>query len=150
MIDMKPLFQINAIVAEPQVAPEGPYGDRRYIPVTGGTFEGERLRGKMMPGGADCQLMRRDGVAELDVRTALECDDGTIIYMKGLGLRHGPQEVMQRLAAGETVDSGEYYFREAMYFEAPPGPYDWLNKVVAIGTGRRDPNEVILEVFELL
>lgn len=150
MIEMKPLFQINAIVAEPQVTPDGPYGDRRYIPVTGGTFKGERLSGKMLSGGADCQLMRKDGVAELDVRVALEVDDGTVIYMKGLGLRHGPAEVMQRLAAGEEVDASEYYFREAVYFEAPPGPHDWLNKVVAIGTGRRDPNEVILEVFELL
>ncbi|MYF07441.1 MAG: DUF3237 domain-containing protein [Rhodospirillaceae bacterium] len=150
MIQLKPLFRINANVAEPQTTPQGPVGDRRFIPVTGGTFEGERLRGEMLAGGSDCQLMRADGVAELDVRVALRCDDGVIIFVKGLGLRHGPAEVMQRVAAGEDVDPREYYFREAILFEAPPGAYEWLNRVLAIGTGRRDPNAVILEVFEVI
>ncbi|MXY41902.1 MAG: DUF3237 domain-containing protein [Rhodospirillaceae bacterium] len=150
MIQLKPLFRINANVAEPQTTPQGPVGDRRFIPVTGGTFEGERLRGEMLAGGSDCQLMRADGVAELDVRVSLRCDDGVIIFVKGLGLRHGPAEVMQRVAAGEDVDPREYYFREAILFEAPPGAYEWLNRVLAIGTGRRDPNAVILEVFEVI
>ena len=150
MIELKPLFQIQAEVAEPQVSPGAPYGDRRFIPVTGGTFEGDRLRGKLLAGGADCQLMRADSVADLDVRVTLQTDDGAIIYMKGLGLRHGPPEVMRRLAAGEAVDPGEYYFRESMLFEAPAGPYEWLNRVLALGTGRRDPAMVILDVFEVL
>ena len=150
MIELKPLFQIQAQVAEPQVSSGAPYGDRRFIPVTGGTFEGDRLRGKLPAGGSDCQLLRADGVADLDVRVTLQTDDGAIIYMKGLGLRHGPPEVMQRLAAGEAVDPGEYYFRESVLFEAPAGPYGWLNRVLALGTGRRDPARVILDVFEVL
>ena len=150
MIELEPLFQIQAQVAEPQVSSGAPYGDRRFIPVTGGAFEGERLRGTLPAGGADCQLMRADGVADLDVRVTLQTGDGAIIYMKGLGLRHGPPEVMRRLAAGEAVDPGEYYFRESMLFEAPAGPYEWLNRVLALGTGRRDPAMVILDVFEVL
>ena len=150
MIELKPLFQIQAEVAEPQVSPGAPYGDRRFIPVTGGTFEGDRLSGKLLAGGADCQLMRADGVADLDVRVTLQTGDGAIIYMKGVGLRHGPPEVMQRITAGEAVDPGEYYFRESALFEAPAGPYEWLNRVLALGTGRRDPARVILDVFEVL
>ena len=150
MIETRPLFQINAEVSEPQITPGGPIGDRRFIPVTGGTFEGERLRGKMLSGGSDCQLMRADGVADLVVRVTLQCDDGAIIFMKGLGLRHGPAEVMQRLAAGEDVDPSEYYFRESIMFEAPSGPYEWLNRVLAIGKGRRGLNSVIIDAFEVL
>lgn len=150
MIELKPLFQIQAEVAEPQVSSGAPYGDRRFIPVTGGVFEGDRLRGKLLAGGADCQLMRADGVADLDVRVTLQTGDGAVIYMKGLGLRHGPPEIMRRLVAGEAVDPGEYYFRESMLFEAPAGPYEWLNRVLALGAGRRDPAMVILDVFEVL
>ncbi|MEQ8701075.1 MAG: DUF3237 domain-containing protein [Bauldia litoralis] len=150
MIGLKPLFRIHAEVAEPQVTPEGPLGDRRFIPVTGGTFEGERLRGRLLAGGSDCQLVRADGVAELDVRVTLACDDGALVFMKGLGLRHGPADVMRRLAAGEDVDPADYYFREAMMFEAPPGPHVWLNGVLALGTGRRDPDAVILDVVEVV
>ena len=150
MIETKPLFTIQAEVAEPQVTPDGPVGNRRFIPVTGGTFDGERLSGRLLSGGSDCQLMRADGVADLDVRVSLQCDDGTIVFMKGLGMRHGPPEVMQRLAAGEDVDPSEYYFREAILFEAPPGPHAWLNRILAIGTGRRDPVAVTVKVFEVL
>lgn len=149
MIALTPLFSVTAFVAEPQVTPDGPVGHRRFIPVTGGTFEGERLRGRLLAGGSDCQLMRADGVADLDVRVTLECDDGTIIFMKGLGLRHGPPEVMERVAKGEDIDPSLYYFREAMFFEAPPGDYAWMNRILALGTGRRGPDTVMIDVFEV-
>lgn len=150
VIALRPLFELAAEVAAPQVTPAGPYGTRRFIPVTGGTFSGERLRGRILPGGSDCQLIRPDGVAELDVRVTFETDDGAIILMRGFGLRHGPEEVMRRVAAGETVAPGEYYFRESMTFEAPPGPHAWLNGVVAIGTGERRAQSVHIAVFEVL
>ena len=150
MIETRPLFQINAIVADPQISAAAPTGDRRFIPVLGGEFEGDRLHGKLLAGGSDSQLMRSDDVAELDVRVTLESDDGVIIYMKALGLRHGPADVMQRLASGEDVDPSLYYFRESIMFEAPAGPYEWLNRILAIGVGRREPNSVILDAYEVL
>ncbi|MBL8385079.1 MAG: DUF3237 domain-containing protein [Burkholderiales bacterium] len=146
----RPLFRLRAQVATPQVAAAAPYGDRRFIPVTGGTFEGERLAGRLLAGGADCQLIRADGVADLDVRVTFETSDGVIFYMKGLGMRHGPPDVMARIAAGEHVPGREYYFREAMFFEAPKGPYAWLNRLIAIGIGERGPDFVQLDVFEVL
>lgn len=149
-MQLQPLFTLFADVAEPQVAPNGPYGVRRFIPITGGHFEGKRISGKILPGGADCQLIRPDGVAELEVRCTFETDDGVMFLMKGLGMRHGPEEVLQRIAKGLPVDPGEYYFRELMHFEAPDGKYGWLNKLLAIGTGERKAAEVIVEVFEIL
>ncbi len=150
MIGLRPLFELAAQVAQPQVTPSGPYGTRRFIPVTGGRFEGDRVAGRLLPGGADCQLIRPDGVAELDVRVTFETQDGVIFLMKGLGLRHGTDAVMQRIAAGENVPAAEYYFRETMIFEAPAGPYDWLNRLVAIGRGERRADSVHLSVFEVL
>ncbi len=150
MLHSRPLFEFTAEVDEPQVAPDGPYGTRRFIPVTGGTFSGERLCGRILPGGADCQLIRPDGVAELDVRVTFETHDGTIFLMKGLGMRHGPDAVIARIARGEDVDPSQYYFRESMIFEAPKGPYDWLNKIIAVGMGERRAAQVIIRAYEIL
>ena len=150
MIELRPLFTLYADVAQPQIAEKGPYGDRRFIPVTGGSFTGERLSGKILPGGADCQLIRPDGIAELDVRCTFETDDGVMFLMKGLGMRHGPKEVLDRIAAGEGVPASDYYFRESMIFEAPAGKYDWLNRIIAIGKGQRKAAQVVIDVFEVL
>ena len=150
MINTNPLFHLEAEVATPQISPGSPLGERRFIPVTGGTFTGERLNGKLLSGGSDCQLVRADGVADLDVRVTLQCDDDTIIFMKGLGLRHGPKEVLDRLAKGEAVDRSEYYFRETMMFEASAGTYEWMNKIIAIGIGERQRDLVVIDAFELL
>ena len=149
-MDLKPLFTLTAAVEPPQEALGGPYGDRRFMPVSGGHFVGERLAGKLLAGGADCQLIRPDGVAELDVRVMFETDDGVQFLMKGLGLRHGPPEVMARIIRGEIVNPSEYYFRESMIFEAPQGKYDWLNKLIAVGRGQRRPEGVVIDVFEVI
>lgn len=150
MIDLRPLFTLHADVAQPQIAQQGPYGDRRFIPVTGGHFAGDWLSGKILPGGADCQLIRPDGVAELDVRCTFQTDDGVVFLMKGLGMRHGREEVLDRIAAGEDVPANDYYFRESMIFEAPAGKYDWLNRLIGIGQGQRRAAQVVIDVFEVL
>jgi len=150
MIELRPLFEFVADVATPQVAEDGPYGTRRFIPITGGRFQGDRLSGRLLSGGADCQLIRPDGVAELDVRATFETDDGVMFLMKGLGMRHGPEHVIARIAKGEDVDPATYYFRESMIFEAPAGKYDWLNKIIGIATGERRATEVLIKAFEVL
>lgn len=144
------LFTLQATVPDAQLVPNGPYGTRLYIPVLGGHFKGERLSGEVLPGGADSQLLRHDGVAELDVRVALKTDDGVIIYMNGVGMRHGPPEVLARIKNGEQVDKSEYYFRESMMFEAPPGRYEWLNRIIAVASGERTDKYVLIEFFEIL
>ena len=151
MISTRPLFEIRLQV--PQVLDIGdtPLGRRRIATVTGGEFQGERLRGTVLgaPAG-DWLLQRPDGVTALDVRLLLRTDDGEHIYMTYRGLRHGPADVMARLAAGEQVDPGSYYFRIAPVFETAAKKYEWMNKIVAVGTGRRDPTGPTYSIDEVL
>lgn len=149
MIEVKSLFLLQANVATPQVV-DGPLGKRWFIPVTGGTFQGDRLSGVLQAGGSDFQLIRQDGVAELDVRVALQTEDGITIQLKGHGLRHATAEVLARIMSGEEVDATEYYFREALFFEAPAGKYEWLNRIIAIAKGGRKKSEVFIEAYEVL
>ena len=90
---------------------ETPLGRRRIIGIAGGSFSGARLSGKVLPGGADWQLIRADGVAYLDARYTLETSDGALIYVNNKGYRHGPRDVIERLARGEVVDPALYYMR---------------------------------------
>jgi hypothetical protein len=93
----------------------------------------------MLRGGADWQVVRSDGVAELHALYVLQTDDGVRIQVENHGLRHGPEAVMRRLAAGEEVDPSEYYFRAAPRFSAPAGKYEWLNRSLFLCTGTRAP-----------
>ena len=151
MIETRPLFELTLRV--PQIVDLGdtPLGRRRIATVAGGEFQGERLRGTVVgaPGG-DWLLQRADGTTVLDVRILLRTDDGEHIYMAYRGVRHGPAEVMARLAAGESVDPKTYYFRMAPVFETASKKYDWLNRIVAVGTGRREASGPIYSVEEVL
>ena len=86
----------------------------------------------------------------IDVRLVLETDDRAAIGMTYRGVRHGPDEVMAKLSAGEPVDPSLYYFRVAITFETAAQKYDWLNRIVAVGTGRRLPEGPIYDIFEIL
>jgi hypothetical protein len=144
------LFELRAQVGAPVVGHESARGLRRVVPVLGGTFEGERIRGTILPGGADHQLIRPDGVAELDVRLALRTDDGASLYMTVQGVRTASPEVTARIAAGEDVDPAQYYFREALRFETGEARLTWMNGRLFVATGERRPTHVGLSVYEVL
>ena len=144
------LFKMTLAVAGMQVIGATPTGNRRIGLVAGGTFEGARLRGKVLPGGADWIVVRPDGVTTLDVRLVLETDDGAAIGMTYRGLRHGPHAVMDRLNRGEVVDPSTYYFRITVAFETATAKYAWLNGAAFVGTGDRTPSGPIYDVFEVL
>jgi hypothetical protein len=128
-------------------------GERRMVPITGGRFEGagelSSWRGRVLPGGADWQLLRADGVLEVDARYVLEDEAGQRVQVVSQGLRHGPPEVIAALARGEAVEPQAYYFRTAMRFETAAGPLSRLNRVVAVGVGAREARVVRLAVFGL-
>lgn len=151
MIQTRPLFTLTAEV--PRIVDMGmtPSGQRRIAHVSGGTFKGERLSGTIhaAPGG-DWILVRPDGATVLDVRVTLETDDAQLIYMTYRGIRHGPADVMARLAKGEAVDSASYYFRTTPVFETAAPKYDWLNRIIAVATGRREKSGPVYEVYEVL
>ena len=149
-MNLRPLFRAEITLAAPQELGATPLGRRRVIPITGGSFRGERLSGRVLPGGADWQVIRADGVADLDARYTLQTGDGALIYVRNKGYRHGPDEVMKRLAAGEAVDPTLYYMRTTPWFETGDARYAWLNRIVCVGTGARRAAAVELEVFEVL
>jgi len=147
---LQALFKADIELAPALELGAGPLGRRRIITITGGRFFGERLSGRVHPGGADWQVIRADGVADLDARYTLETDDGALIYVKNHGYRHGPEAVLGRLAAGENVDPAQYYMRTTPLFETGDPRYAWLNRIVCVATGARRPAAVELEVFEVL
>jgi hypothetical protein len=151
MIKTQHLFTMPVDVELPlQMVGATPIGERRIAKVTGGTFTGPEMKGKILPGGGDWLLLRSDGSLQLDVRVTLETDDGALIFMTYRGFRHGPAEVMARLNKGEDVDPSEYYFRVAPFFETGAEKYDWLNRIVAVGTGHRLASGPVYEVYQIL
>ena len=95
-------------LAPPQELGDTPLGRRRIIAITGGRFSGARLSGRVLPGGADWQVIRSDGVADLDARYTLETNDGALIYVHNRGYRHGPPEILKKLISGEDVNPSLY------------------------------------------
>ena len=145
----RPLFVMRLDVVGPRAIGQTPNGDRRVGVVTGGSFEGERLSGRVLDGGADWQTVRPDGATTLDVRLMLQTDDA-LIGLSYRGLRHGPPEVLARIARGGDVDPASYYFRINPMFETAAPAYDWLNRILAVGIGHRLADGPVYSVFELL
>ena len=144
------LFTITLAVPPPLDLGETPYGSRRIASISGGSFEGPKLKGRVLPGGGDWLLLRRDGVLQLDVRQTLETDDKQHIYMTYRGYRHGPKDVIDRLNRGEAVDPSLYYFRTTPNFETASEKYAWLNGICSIATGERQASGPTYHVFQVL
>ena len=146
------LFTLSLAV-DPAIVDVGetPYGRRRIATVTGGTFEGQEIRGTVLPAPAgDWLLLRRDGILMLDVRLTLRTHDEHLIYMSYRGMRHGPAWVIEALNKGERVDPGQYYMRITPTFETASEKYRFLNRIVCVGTGRRDPGGPVYDIFHIL
>jgi Protein of unknown function (DUF3237) len=126
-----------------------PAGRRRIIPIVGGTFEGAGLKGRVLNNGADWQIVRADGFAEIDTRYALETDKGQIIYIQNKGMRHAPPEILQKMNAGETVDPSLVYFRTVATFETSAPELQWLTRSIFVGTGERHPTHVIMRFWRM-
>ena len=139
-LDVRPLQIIGSAL--------GAY--RRVGVVPGGAFEGERLSGKVLDGGADWQHVRSDGSVTLDVRLVLKTADDALIGMTYRGLRQGSPDVIARVEKGEAVDPADYYFRIVPFFETAAPRYGWLNNVVAIGIGHRGADGPVYSIFEVL
>jgi hypothetical protein len=150
MLSPVPIFRVHAELADIVNVGPTPAGERRIINILGGRVEGPQFEGRILPGGADFQLIRSDGVADIRARYTIETPEGARVFVTSDGLRHGPADVMARLARGEPVDPSQYYFRTLMRFEASDPSLDWLNRILALARGVREPNAVRLEVFEVL
>jgi hypothetical protein len=133
----RPLMTLRLTTAPLQNIGAAPHGTRVTFPVTGGSFEGERLRGKVLPGGDDWTVKRSDGVVELDLRVTLETDDGVLIHMTFEGIRD------------DAAPAGPY-FRTVPRFETAEPKYSFLNRLLAVGTGEIRADGPVHVIEELL
>jgi hypothetical protein len=143
------ICELKVQLDPPLVVGETSHGVRRIIPIIGGTFIGPNIKGEILKGGADWQIVRKDGVAELEAHYQIKTDDGTIIYIKNKGLRVASPEIAAKIGKGELVPPTEYYRRTHLTFEAPKGKYECMNNAIFISSGSRNPDNVVIKVWKI-
>jgi hypothetical protein len=141
------VYRLQAELAAPLDLGETPNGHRRVIAFTGGTFTGPELSGALVPGGADWQILRPDGAAVADIRYTLRTTSGALLLVTSTGVRHGPPEVLARLARGDEVDPNTYTFRTQCSIETADPELAWLNDGVFVAVGARQPSGVAYDVY---
>ena len=141
--------ELRANVGTPQEIGSVRGGRRRIVPILGGRVDGPAVRGTILPGGADWQLIQADGFSELDTRYTIRTDDGAVIYVQNAGIRHAPPDVMERLLAGDAVDPSLVYFRTAPRFETASPEWQWLTRAIFVGAGARYPDMVVIRFFKV-
>ena len=150
MIKLVHVADLKVLVGAPVEIGDTPAGARRMIPILGGEATGPRLKGQVLGGGADYQILRRDGVTELQARYVLELEGGAKVYVENNGLRHGPPELMERMRRGEQVDPKQIYFRATPRFETADKNYLWLTRHIFLCEGVRLPTRVELAFYQVL
>ena len=145
---LTPVYRLEATLGQPLDLGDGAHGHRRIVPLTGGTFKGPEITGKLLPGAsADWQTVMPDGTAHGDIRYTLRTDQGALLYVQSRSVRHGPAEVLARLARGEDVDPAEYTFRAATQIQTAAPGLDWLNKGIFISVASRQAAGVTYETY---
>ncbi len=142
-------FEIRAEIAPPLDGGAGRAGHRRVIPITGGTVDGPRLTGRVVPGGADYELQRTDGASLVEAHYTIQASDGTPIYIVNKGLFTAPAQVIAQVDAGQEVSPDDYYFRTAPVFDAPDGPHGWLSDRLFVAEARFTPAQVTIRVYQV-
>jgi len=144
------ILSANVFIGPPLDFGDVGKGARRIVPIIGGEFSGPKMRGRVLTGGADWQVLRNDGVSELEARYSLQTDDGALIEVRNLALRHGPPEVIAALAAGQAADPTSYYFRGATFFTTGAARYAWITRHIVVASGERQASAVKLKFYQLL
>jgi Protein of unknown function (DUF3237) len=139
----------RADLGEPLELGHTPWGRRRVIPIVGGEFDGPRVSATILSGGADWQVIHEDGMAAIDTRYTLQTRDEALISVATRGVRHGPADVLRRLADGQPVDPAEYYFRVSVQYETGAADYLWLNRIVAVASAVRLADQVVYDAYAL-
>jgi hypothetical protein len=144
------VFTITAEIADVTTAGETGHGVRRIIPITGGAVKGERVNGRVLPFGADFQIIRPNELIELEAKYAFETDDGAVVYVENKGMRFGPVELLQKLKRGEPVDPKLIYFRTVPKFETGHEKYRWLMQHIFVASAARHADRVVIDVHMVL
>jgi len=144
------VFTITARIAEVTTAGDLGYGVRRIIPIVGGEVRGEKVNGKVLPFGADFQIIRPNELIDLEARYAFETDDGAVVYVENKGIRFGPVDLLQKLKRGEPVDPELIYFRTVPKFETGHENYRWLMQHIFVASAARHADRVVIDVHMVL
>ena len=144
-----PMCQVRCEVGALVTLGQATHGERRYVPLGGGTVHGPELNGNLVEGGVDWQIARADGALEIAAHYVIRTDDGALVEIQSDGLRHGPPEVMARLAKGEAVPRDAYFFRTLVRFTTGAPAWAHLNKVMAIAVGQREASAVLLDFYRI-
>jgi hypothetical protein len=148
--ELRFVFQAEVEVGAPLDLGQTQAGHRRVVPIAGGLISGPRLQGRILAGGADWQILRPDGTADLDARYTIQTGDGALIYVMNRGVRHGPPEVIERLNRGQPADPRSYYFHTVATFETSAAECVWLTRAIILTAGERHPNKIVLRFWQLL
>jgi Protein of unknown function (DUF3237) len=149
-LETRYVFTITALIGEVTSAGDIGSGVRRIIPIIGGEVKGEGISGKVLPFGADFQIIRPNELIELEAKYAFETDDGAIVYVENKGIRFGPVELLQKLKRGEPVDPNLIYFRTVPKFETGHENYRWLMQHIFVATAARHADLVVIDVHQVL
>ena len=144
-----PMARVACDVGPLATLGRAPQGERRYVPLVGGTVDGPELSGDIVEGGVVWQWLRADGALEIAAHYVIRTSDDALIEVRSNGLRHGPPEVMARLASGAGVARSEYFFRTLMRFATGAPAWEHLNRVMALAVGQREAGRVVLDVYRI-
>lgn len=144
------VLRLSVDVAAPVSVGETGLGVRRQIAISGGELRGPNMRGKILPGGADFQIIRPNGLIDLVARYVVELDDGALIYIENTGIRTGPRDALERLTRGEAVDPSLIYFRSVPKFETGSDKYRWMMQTLFVASAQRHQAQVIIDVYKVL
>lgn len=150
ILETKYVFTITAHIAGVTSAGDIGHGVRRIIPVIGGDVRGDGINGKVLPFGADFQIIRPSELIELEAKYAVETDDGAVIYVENIGIRFGPLDLLEKLKRGEPVDPKLIYFRTRPRFETGSEKYRWLMEHIFVGSAARHADRVVVDVHQVL
>jgi Protein of unknown function (DUF3237) len=149
VLETRYVFTITALIGSVTSAGDIGSGVRRIIPIIGGEVKGE-VNGKVLPFGADFQIIRPNELIELEAKYAFETDDGAVVYVENRGIRFGPLELLQKLKRGEPVDPNLIYFRTVPKFETGAEKYRWLMQYIFVASAARHADRVVIDVHQVL
>src|SRR5512140_3863017 len=150
VLETRYVFTITARIGDVTSVGDLGHGVRRSIPIVGGEVRGEKVNGKVLPFGADFQIIRPNELIELEAKYGFETDDGAVVYVENRGIRFGPVELLQKLKRGEPVDPKLIYFRTVPKFETGAENYRWLTEHLFVGSAARHADRVVVDVHMVL
>lgn len=145
---LEPVFEVEVELGQIEDHGDTRRGHRRVVPIVGGSVRGT-IKGEILAGGADWQIVRPDGAVDLDARYTAKTPDGAHILIHATGVRSGPPGVLEALLRGEPVDPADYYFRTVVALEASSPELSHLQDSIFVAAAVREANRVTYTAYRV-